>query len=76
MRICCLAIKHTKQKYVMPGRNSNLFGIDLIKLFNLWEIPINTFCRQLDALEVKKSVQTEKTKFTKVFDDGLGRSKI
>ena len=60
------------------GRNSNLFGIDWLILFNLWEISINTFCRKLDASEVTKSAQTEKfvndlkSEITKVFVDGLG----
>ena len=51
---------HKAKVYVNPGRNSNLFGIDWIILLNLWEIPINTFCRKLDASEIKKLVQTEK----------------
>ena len=68
---------HKAKVYVIPGRNSNLFGIDCIILFNLWEIPISTFCRKLDASEVKKSVQTEnfvndlKREFIEVFADGL-----
>ena len=67
-----------KKKRNTIERNSSLFGIDWFILFNLWEIPINAFCRILDVLEVKKSVQTEKyfydlkSKFTKVFADGLG----
>ena len=27
--------------YVVPGRNTCLFGVDLIVLFNLWELPVN-----------------------------------
>ena len=29
---------------VVPGINSCLFGIDWIVLFDLWELPINSFC--------------------------------
>ena len=34
---------------VVPGLNSCLFGIDWIVLFDLWELPINSFCNCVSA---------------------------
>lgn len=62
--------------YVISGRNSNLFGIDWIVLFNLWGKPINTFCRNLNVSNIENSKQTEefvedlKDEFKDVFTDG------
>ena len=69
---------HKTKIYVIAGKNANLFGIDLIVLFDLWEKPINIFCRRLNASSMGKSKQTEnfvnklKSKFNKVFADELG----
>lgn len=46
--------------YVHKGNNSCLFGIDRIVLFNLWELPVNSFCNQMNTWEKKKLKQTEK----------------
>ena len=62
--------------YVLPVRNTNLFGLDWIVLFNLWERPVNSFCNRVNA---EKSTQMEdfmhelKTEFPRVFAEGLGR---
>ena len=37
--------------YVVPGNNSCLFSINWIVLFDLWEMPINSFSNKLDATE-------------------------
>ena len=63
---------------VVPGINSCLFGIDWIVLFDLWELPINSFCNRVSVSEKKNSKQNEdfltvlKSKFPRVFSEGLG----
>ena len=44
---------------VVPGINSCLFGIDWIVLFDLWELPINSFCNRVSVSEKKNSKQNE-----------------
>ena len=69
---------HKTKIYVIAGNNANLFGIDLIVLFDLWENPINAFSRKLNASSTGKTKQTEnfvnklKSEFNKVFVDELG----
>ena len=69
---------HKMKIYVIAGKNANSFGIDLIVLYDLWEKPINAFCRRLNALSMGKSKQTGnfvnklKSEFNKVFTDELG----
>ena len=64
--------------YVIAGKNANLFDIDLIVSFDLWEKPINTFCRRLNVSNMGKSKQTEnfvnklKSEFNKVLADEHG----
>ena len=64
--------------YAIAGKNANLFGIDLIVLFDLWEKLIKAFCRKLNASSMGKSKQTEnfvnklKSEFNKVLADELG----
>ena len=61
---------HKTKIYVIAGKNANLFGIDLIVLFDLWE--------KLNTSSMGKSKQTEnflnklKSDFDKVFADELG----
>ena len=63
---------------VVPGINCCLFGIDWIVLFDLWELPINSFCNSVEVSEKKNSKQNEdfitalKNEFPRVFSDGLG----
>ena len=38
---------------VVPSINSCLFGIDWIILFDLWELPINSFCDSVSVSEKK-----------------------
>ena len=69
---------HKTKISVIAGGNANLFGIDFIVLFDLWEKPINAFCRKLNASSMGKSKQTEnfvnklKSEFNKVFAGELG----
>ena len=39
---------------------SNLFGSDWIVLFDLWQLPINSFCNRVDVFSKSKNKQTEK----------------
>ena len=69
---------HKMKIHVKAGKNANLFNIDLIVLFDLWEKPINAFCRKLNSSSMGKSKQTEnfvnklKSEFSKIFADKLG----
>ena len=53
--------------------NSCFFGIDWIVLFDLWELPINSFCNRVSVSEKKNSKQNEdfltvlKSEFPRVF---------
>ena len=66
---------HKSKIYVVPGRNTSLFGVDWIVLFNLWERPVNSFCNKLNT---EKSTKMEsflddlKAEFPRVFSEGLG----
>ena len=61
--------------YVVPGRNTCLFGVDLIVLFNLWERPANSFCNKLNMVkssQMKSFLEDLKAEFPRVFSEGLG----
>lgn len=64
--------------YVVPGKNSNLFGIDLMILFNLWGKPISSFCNKVSLAGLEKSklpgkfIDELKKDFKEVFSEGLG----
>ena len=70
-----MCLSAPQQIYVIAGENANVFGIDLIVLFDLREKPINAFCRKLNESSMRKSKQTEnfvnklKSEFNKVFVD-------
>ena len=63
---------------VVPSINSCLFRIDWIVLFDLGELPINSFCNSVSVSEKKNSKQNEdfltvlKSDFPRVFSEGLG----
>ena len=66
-------IKKTKI-FVMRNTN-NLFGTDAITKFNLWDLPISSFCNNIeeykdDSQNIKKEI---KKTFPEVFSEGLGR---
>ena len=56
---------------------NNLFGTDVITKFNLWDLPIWSFCNKIkkykdDPQIIKKEIK-KKTTFPEVFLEGLGR---
>lgn len=71
-------------KCLVSGTQSNLFGIDWISQFNLWDQPISTFCNKvtassrapsLSSAQVDEHIQCLKSKFSDVFEPTLGRCK-
>ena len=70
--------KALKSKVYVLQNASNLFGTHWIVLFNLWELPINSFCNKINVSSPFKNRVTEnmikdlKTKFPQVFLEGLG----
>ena len=56
----------------------NLFRTDGIALFDLWDLPINLFCNQVNMVTTSTIMATEKFKtelkrmFPEVFSEGLG----
>ena len=72
-------IKNTfKSKvYVLPG-TTNLFYNNWIVLFDLNELPFNSFCNKVDVLANGKNKETEKfisdlkKQFPHVFSEGIG----
>ena len=51
----------------MLKNTENLFGTDWIREFNLWDLPINTFCQKVESLRTEK--QSLKTKLKKTFPE-------
>ena len=53
----------------------NLFGMDWIQKFELWDSPIGDFCQKVDNLtaEAEKLKKDLKESFPNVFSDKLGR---
>ena len=39
--------------HMQPGM-TNLFGTDWIALFDLWEVPVNSFCNKINVEKIKK----------------------
>lgn len=60
--------------FVMKNTN-NLFGTDAITKFNLWDMPINSFCNKISETKDNiKNIQAElKSAYPEVFTEGLGR---
>ena len=61
--------------FVLKNTN-NLFGSDAIQEFELWNSPINTFCKKVEhstAAEREKLLKELKESFPDVFSGGLGR---
>ena len=59
----------------MLNNTENLFGTDWIQEFNLWDLPINTFCQKVKSLMTEKqSLKTElKKTFPEIFAASLGK---
>ena len=70
--------KTLKCKVYVQQNASNLFGTDWIVLFNLWELPINSFCNRINVSSPFKNRVTEnmikdlKIRFPQVLSEGLG----
>ena len=51
----------------------NLLGTDRIALFDRWDIPINSFCNQVNMVAtVTEKFKTELKSFQKFFSEGHG----
>ena len=64
-----------KLKTVVLKNSNNLFGTDWMEAFQLWNLPISSFCQKLENLnvEAEKLKEDLRIKFPEVFSNGLGR---
>ncbi|XP_062713307.1 uncharacterized protein K02A2.6-like [Aedes albopictus] len=53
----------------------NLFGLDWIELFGLWDTPLSTICNQVHVAAPTDQIQRYKAAFPDVFKPGLGHCK-
>ncbi|XP_062707936.1 uncharacterized protein K02A2.6-like [Aedes albopictus] len=53
----------------------NLFGLDLIDLFGLWDTPLSTICNQVHVAAPTDQIQRYKAAFPDVFKPGHGHCK-
>ena len=51
--------KILKSKVYVLQNMSNLFGSDWIVLFDLWQLPINSYCNRVDISSKSKNKETE-----------------
>lgn len=59
--------------YVTSVRGFNVLGSDLMQAFGLYDMPINSFCKQLSAVGEQKTGEDQlKAKYPEVFRVGLG----
>ena len=62
-----------------PRTAIDLFETDWIVLFDLWKLPMNSFCNKTDVSSPNTNRVVEnlkkdlKNKFSQVFSEGLGR---
>ena len=66
----------TKKLKIFALKNTeNLFGSDWFQKFNLWNLPINTFCQKVESItaEAEKIKMERKGSFPEVFSAGLGK---
>ena len=60
-------------KLFVTEHNINLFGIDLISAFNLWDEPINAFCNNIKSTVIKfntkDAIQCFKSSYPSVFNN-------
>ena len=66
--------KKMKLKTFVMDRSQNLFGTGWMESFDLWQIPINTFCNSVkgSSTSVDKLKKELKMKFPEIFSEGLG----
>ena len=71
--------KTLKSRVYVLQNTSHLFGSDWIVLFDLWQLPINSYCNRVDVSsksknkEIEKQVEDLKNSFPRVFSEGLGK---
>ena len=67
--------KTKKMKLFVLKNTNNLFGSDAIQEFELWNSPINTFCKKVEqsTADSNKLLEELKESFPDVFSGGLGR---
>ena len=66
----------TKKLIMFVLKNTeNLFGSDWIHEFNLWDLPISTFCRKAESCSsvTENLIFKLKKDFAEVFTPGLGK---
>lgn len=63
--------------FVSKNKNLNIFGSDLLGLFNLWDKPFNTFCVREQIFQIKQDdyISILKSKFAPCFEKSLGKCK-
>ena len=60
--------------FIMKNTN-NIFGTNWMTQFQLWNLPINSFCQKIENLvtKVKKTNKELKEAYPEIFSGGLGR---
>lgn len=59
--------------YVTSLQGFNVLGSDFLEEFGLFDIPINTFCKQVTASAEVTDINELVGKFATLFQEGLGR---
>ena len=69
--------KTKKLKMHLFKNTENLFGSDWMHEFNLWDLPISTFCRKAESClsAAENLISKLKKEFAEVFTPGLGKCK-
>ena len=64
-----------KVKVFVHKKSENLFGIDWIERFKLWDQPINNFCHKIEnsTTETQELKDELKERFPEVFSAELGK---
>ena len=67
--------KIKKMKIFVMQNTNNLFGTDAITKFNLWDLPISSFCNSIEEYKDNSQNIKEEIKktFPEVFLEGLGK---
>ena len=54
---------------------NKLFGTDWMTQFQLWDLPVNSYCQKIENLstEVEKLKKELKVAYPEIFSGGLGR---
>ena len=65
--------KERKLKAFVMRNAQSLFGMDWMEEFNLFNVPVNTFCYKIDGTTSSDKLKKElKIKFLEIFSEGLG----